>query len=198
MMLATGATKCSFWRSSLTRFSRTNVFMLIPFVSFGTASRRAQVWLVGGVDLNLLRLCFLHLRQRHGQDSIPISRAHFIGVDASRQRDAAAELTDITLGAFGLLAVGTFALAFAADGQRSVVQRDFDVLLAHTGQFTQRDDIVVVLIKIERRRPPTEKLPLASEIGPGWQLEKCIEVIPQVAPAIEGRPCRQFRDLITN
>src|ERR1700693_1212295 len=197
MMLATGATKCSFWRRSLSRFPRTNVFMLIPFVSFGTDSRRAQVWLVG-VDLNLLRLCFLHLRQRHGQDSIPISRAHFIGVDTGRQRDAAAELTDITLGAFSLLAVGTFALAFAADCQRSVVQGDFDVLLAHTGQFNQGDNIVVILIKIERRRPPTEKLPLASEIGPGWQLESVLEIIPQVAPAIEGRPCRQFRDLITN
>jgi hypothetical protein len=99
--------------------------MLIPFVSFGTASRRAQVWLVG-VDLNLLRLCFLRLRQRHGQDSIPISRAHFIGVDAGRERDAAAELTDITLGAFRLLPVGTFGLAFAGNCQRSIVQRDFE------------------------------------------------------------------------
>src|ERR1700688_3650491 len=98
MMLATGATKCSFWRSSLSRFSRTNVFMLIPFVSFLGGHRRTQVCLVG-VNLNLLRLCFLRLRQGHGQDSIPISRAHFIGVDAGRQRDAAAELTDITRGA---------------------------------------------------------------------------------------------------
>src|SRR4029077_1607076 len=115
-----------------------------------------------------------------------------------RERDAAAELTDITLGAFRLLPVGTFGLAFAGNCQRSIVQGDFDVLLTHTGQCDHGDDIVIVLIKIERRRPATEKLPLASEIGPRWQLEKCIEVIPQMAPAIERPPCRRSRNLITN
>ena len=39
---------------------------------------------------------------------------------------------------------------------------------------------------------------LAAEVGPEWQLKKCVEIVSQGNPAIERRPGRQIRRLISN
>ena len=76
--------------------------------------RRAGVLLT---NPNLLRLRFLGLGQRHGQDSILIARADFVRIHSDWERDAPTEFADVTLCAFGFLAVRSLAASLAADRQ---------------------------------------------------------------------------------
>jgi hypothetical protein len=125
--------------------------------------RRAGVLLT---NPNLLRLRFLGLGQRHGQDSILIARADFVRIHPDWERAAPTEFADVTLCAFGFLAVRSLAASLAADRHGLVAQGNFDVSPAHSGQFDDGDDVVVVLAKIERGRPATEELSRASEAQP--------------------------------
>src|SRR5439155_14226898 len=97
------------------------------------------------------------------QDSILIGRADFVRIHSDWQGNASTEFADITLCAFGLLAVRSFAPSLAADRQRPVVQGNFDVFPGHSGQFDDGDDVVIVLVEIERRRPAAKKLSRASD-----------------------------------
>ncbi len=101
-------------------------------------------------DRNLLRFCFLGFWQCHGQDPISIGRTDFGCIYAGWERNASTELADITLRAFRFLPVRSLALSLAADCQRPVVQGNFDIFPAHSGQFDHGHDIVAVLVEIKR------------------------------------------------
>jgi hypothetical protein len=64
------------------------------------------------------------------------------------------------------------------------MQRDFDVLLAHSGQLDHGDHVVVALIEIERGRPTSKKLSRTRGARPERQLEKRVKFIRQIAPPI--------------
>src|SRR5205823_1283111 len=80
----------------------------------------------------------------------------------------------------------------------AVMQRDFDVFLAHARKLDDGDDVIVVLIKIERRSPAREELLLPRAAAQERQIEQSIEVVPQARPAIERRPHHGTRGLVTN
>src|SRR4029450_6216144 len=83
-----------------------------PGENWPAHQRRTDVLLT---ERNLLRLRFLGLRQRHGQDSILIFRTHFVCIDPYWKRDAPTEFPDVTLRAFDLLAIRSLAPSLAAD-----------------------------------------------------------------------------------
>src|SRR5919198_6309443 len=116
MTPAIGAMNCSLCRASVSRFSRTVVFMVsFPFVKCSAIQRRLI-----GLNLNLFRFGFLGFGQRHRQDAVAIVRIDFACVHAHWQPDATAEFADVTFGALGLLAIRSLTLAFACDRERPV------------------------------------------------------------------------------
>lgn len=55
------------------------------------------------------------------------------------------------------------------------MQRDIDVFLAHAWQLNHCNDIVVVLVKIERGSPAAEELCFAGKFAQRWQLKKAVQ-----------------------
>ena len=82
--------------------------------------------------------------------------------------------------------------ALAADGERSVLKGNLDVFLPHAGQLDDGDDVVVVLIKIERGSPSAEQLRLATEIAQKGNSSRAYQIVPQIGPAIKRWPSRDL------
>ena len=66
------------------------------------------------------------------------------------------------------------------------------------GKLDNRDDVVVVLIQIERGSPTAEKLRLATEIGPKRHLKQGIQLVAQIAQAIESTESQRLKWLISD
>src|SRR5437763_10548544 len=130
-------------------------------ISFPYVSCRLRLMARTGSGLtnrNLLWLCFRGLWQRDGKDPIPIGRTDFLCIHAGWERNASTEFADITLGAFCFLPVRSLTLSLAADCQRPVVQGNFDIFSAHSGQLDHGHDVVAVLVEIKSGRPSAKKL----------------------------------------
>src|ERR1700757_3862857 len=97
------------------------MFIVFSFFWFGTERPLGSncTPLTNG-NFNLLRLGLFSLRQNNLQDTVLISRFHFIAVDAARQRNAALEATEETLISVTFL---TFLLLFplSRDSKNAVV-----------------------------------------------------------------------------
>src|SRR4030095_13891509 len=152
----------------------------------------------GDVNLDLFRLRFLRFRQSDRQDTVTVIGRDFIGVDLRRQRNATSEFADVTLGALSFVPFRSLALALTIDGQHSVVQGNFDVFLTHTWQLDPGDDVVVVLVKVECGRPTAKKLRLPAEIRPKRHLKQGIQLVAQIAQAIESTESQRLRWLISD
>ena len=64
------------------------------------------------------------------------------------------------------------------------MQGDVDVFLAHTWELDDSDDVVVVLIQVESRCPAAEELRLPGKIARRWQIEKAVQLVSEISPAI--------------
>src|SRR5215211_1140726 len=137
--LAGGVINWTAWRRSPSRVSRVRVFM-VKFLS---------VWLA---HLDLFRFCFLGFGQCHLENSILIGGTDPAGVHTCREGNAAAECADIALTALSCFSVVAlaFALAFAANRQRAIVQRNIDIFLTHSGQLDDGHKMIAAVVKIER------------------------------------------------
>ena len=56
--------------------------------------------------------------------------------------------------------------------------------LAHTRELDDSDDVVVVLIQVESRCPAAEELRLPGKIARRWQIEKAVQLVSEISPAV--------------
>src|SRR5215216_981371 len=103
-----------------------------------------------GADAALVRA----LRQRHAPPERPVTA-----------------LPHVVAGSFLLL----LSLAYPADGQNPVVERDVHVILLHTRQLGPHHDVAVLLEYVKRRRPLGRRLTLLASPRPGQGAEYLVE-----------------------
>src|SRR6266498_2193005 len=105
-------------------------------------------------DVNVLGLGFLGLRKRDGQNAVLVGGRGFVHGHRSRERNGALEAAEEPLGAIhlGVLVLG-FALALARNAQAVVVERNFNVFLLHARQLGLDDELVLLLVHVERGSP---------------------------------------------
>ena len=70
------------------------------------------------------------------------------------------------------------------------MQGDVDVFLVHTWELDGGHDVVVVLIQVESRCPAAEELRLPRKVARRWQIEKAVQLISEISPAVQRRPSR--------
>src|SRR4051812_18209886 len=94
-------------------------------------------------DRDFLRLYFLALRQRDGEDAVFINSTDLVGFDVVRDRDRTAE-GERLLG----LSFRHRALARAGDGQGAVSHLDVDIFAVEARQFGADVGVVLVLVEV--------------------------------------------------
>src|SRR6516164_5368913 len=106
------------------------------------------------VDLDLLGLGFLALRNGEGQDAVFVLGLDGLGTHGVREREAAAEAAVGALDAQVVVFVHLLLeLALAANREDVVLDADVEVLGLHVGKVGLDDEFLTGLIDVDRRGP---------------------------------------------
>src|SRR5712671_1418345 len=137
----------------------------LDHVAAPTRRRRGGAAL-GRLDLDLLRLGLLCLRQRHRQYPVSIGRLDLSGIDRRGQRERTLELAEPALATV----VAPFLdiagpLSLALDGEHVVGEGQVDVLLAEPRQLGGDHELVLGLVHIGGRSPHALDLPRAGRLA---------------------------------
>ena len=105
------------------------------------------------LDLDLARLGGLRLWQGDSQNPVFIGGDDPRAINLHRQVDRTLKAPKKPLVAQkASFVVCLFAAAFAGQGQDTVVEREFDVLLLQPGQLRLDGEVVLILVQVEDRR----------------------------------------------
>src|SRR5713101_4252608 len=134
----------------------------------GSESRRRPAALLH-VDLDLLGLYRLHLRQRHGEHAVAVRRPNLVRLYGDGELKDSLHAPGPSLSAEVLLGLHGLGLcALALEAQQVAGDGHLHVLLAHARKVDLDHQLVLGLVHVRRRRPGTV-------LGSGGSAEECIE-----------------------
>src|SRR6516164_6681486 len=150
------------------------------------------------VDLDLLGLGFLALRNGEGQDAVFVIGLDGLGVHGVREREAAAEAAVGALDAQVVVFVHLLLeLALAANREDVVLDADVEVLGLHVGKVGLDDQFLTGLIDVDRRGP-ARQIGLTRRAVKGL-VEEAIDLVLKgidAAKGLETANCGSHSDIL--
>src|SRR5216684_580223 len=116
------------------------------------------------IDLDLLRLRFLELRDLDLEDAVTVLRGDGVRVDSTRQRERPREGAIRPLDAVVVAVFLLLELAFAADGEQAILEADLQIAFLHPGHFDAHQNLVLLFGDVDSRRPGSRLQLILEEV----------------------------------